>query len=68
MTAVDYVYIMASRRNGTIYIGVTSDLVRRVAQHRSGGTGGSPGDMVASTWSGTSIMKTFSKRAIANCR
>ena len=30
------VYIMASRRNGTLYTGVTSDLVRRVWQHRSG--------------------------------
>ena len=30
-----YVYIMASQRNGTIYVGVTSDLVRRVHQHRS---------------------------------
>ena len=29
------VYILASGRNGTLYIGVTSDLVRRVAQHRS---------------------------------
>jgi putative endonuclease len=31
------VYILASRRrNGTLYVGVTSDLARRVSQHRSG--------------------------------
>jgi putative endonuclease len=29
-------YIMASKRNGTLYTGVTSDLVRRVWQHRAG--------------------------------
>ncbi|MGV3569785.1 MAG: GIY-YIG nuclease family protein [Ramlibacter sp.] len=28
------VYILASGRNGTLYIGVTSDLVQRVWQHR----------------------------------
>ncbi|MDQ1229550.1 GIY-YIG nuclease family protein [Sphingomonas sp. SORGH_AS_0879] len=31
-----YVYIMASDRNGTIYLGVTSNLAQRVLQHREG--------------------------------
>ena len=31
-----YVYIMASGRNGTIYIGSSSDLIGRVWQHRNG--------------------------------
>ena len=31
-----YVYILASQRNGTLYIGVTSNLIKRVWQHKSG--------------------------------
>jgi putative endonuclease len=35
-----YVYIMASKRNGTLYVGMTDDLVRRVWEHREGVTDG----------------------------
>ena len=31
-----YVYILASKRNGKLYIGVTNDLARRMAEHRDG--------------------------------
>jgi len=30
------VYILASKKNGTLYVGVTSDLPRRVEEHRNG--------------------------------
>lgn len=35
-----YVYMLASRPRGTLYIGVTGDLVRRVFEHRSGAVPG----------------------------
>ena len=35
MTDRAYVYILASKRNGTLYIGVTSNLPRRMEQHRA---------------------------------
>ncbi|QJB68973.1 GIY-YIG nuclease family protein [Parasphingorhabdus halotolerans] len=30
------VYILASKRNGTLYVGVTSDLMKRIFEHRNG--------------------------------
>jgi len=35
-----YVYIVASRRNGTIYVGMTDDLARRIWEHKSKAYGG----------------------------
>ena len=36
MDKLGFVYIMASGRNGTIYLGVTSDLLKRAWEHRNG--------------------------------
>jgi Predicted endonuclease containing a URI domain len=35
-----YVYILASHRNGTLYVGMTSDLARRIEEHKSGAVPG----------------------------
>lgn len=36
MTHGGWVYILASQRNGTLYIGITNDLARRIYEHREG--------------------------------
>lgn len=35
MTKQGFIYILASKRRGTIYIGVTSDLAKRIWQHKN---------------------------------
>lgn len=48
---------MASARNGTLYVGVTSNLIQRVAQHRDGTLGG------FSAMYGTKILVWFEPHA-----
>lgn len=40
MEKAGFVYMMASQRNGTFYLGVTSDLPKRIWEHRNGVIGG----------------------------
>lgn len=35
-----FVYMLASQRNGTLYVGVSNDLLRRVWQHKQGTANG----------------------------
>lgn len=35
MEKIYYIYILASRRNGTLYTGITSDLAKRVWEHKN---------------------------------
>ncbi|MGZ8285538.1 MAG: GIY-YIG nuclease family protein [Allosphingosinicella sp.] len=42
MDRVSFAYILASRFRGTIYTGVTSDLIRRIWEHRNGIRSGFP--------------------------
>jgi len=35
-TLAYYVYILASQKNGTLYVGITNDLIRRIYEHREG--------------------------------
>jgi GIY-YIG catalytic domain len=60
-----YVYILASGPNGILYVGVTSDLVRRVYEHRNGLVAGFT-NIPLSGWFTSSTTKKFKLRFSAN--
>ena len=45
-----YVYILASRHHGTLYIGITNDIRTRIEQHRARSTCRSIGFFASCTW------------------
>ena len=34
MNKIGYIYILASKKDGVLYIGVTSNLIRRIYEHK----------------------------------
>ena len=55
-----WVYIMADRYRGAIYVGVTSDLAARIFQHRTGiGSDLIAPDMVCTGWCGQNAEATY---------
>jgi hypothetical protein len=63
MEKTGFVYILASKRNGTIYIGVTSDLPSRSISTSSARSAASPEDMGARPWSDTRRSTSSTRRA-----
>jgi predicted GIY-YIG superfamily endonuclease len=52
-----HVYMLASARHGTLYVGVTSQLVQRIYQHREGLAPGFTRDHGVKSWSGSKELR-----------
>src|SRR4051794_40588244 len=55
------VYLLVSKRNGTLYVGVTSNLVRRIHQHREACVGGFTRDY------GVKVLVWFEQHPTMDC-
>jgi predicted GIY-YIG superfamily endonuclease len=61
-----YVYILASRYRGTLYVGVTNNLSRRIGEHKAGFVQGSQRNTTFTVSSITKRIHPFSKPAHAS--
>ena len=66
MDTAFFVYILASKRNGTLYIGVTNNLARRVAEHKAKLIPGFTGHLASIGSSISKLLNPFSKPARGN--
>jgi hypothetical protein len=55
MAMPHWVYMLASQRNGTLYVGVTRDLPKRMYEHREGLTGGFTKQHKVIAWSSPNL-------------
>ena len=60
-----FVYMLASKPYGTLYIGVTNGLIRRVDEHRAGTASKFTAKFKGTRWFGTASLATSQKRSSA---